>query len=53
MNEKNLTTVLEALAETIQRLRLDISLLQYENERLKDKIAVYESPVQEVSNGKL
>ena len=53
MNEKNTNIVLEALAENIERLRLDISILEYENKRLKDKIAVYESPVQEVSNGKL
>ena len=42
MNDTNTKIVIEALAETIQKLRLDVEILRYENERLKEKIAVYE-----------
>ena len=48
MNDTNTKIVIEALAETIQKLRFDVEILRYENERLKEKIAGYESPVQEV-----
>ena len=53
MNEKNTNTVLEALAETIEKLKSDNYWLDRENKSLKEKIAKYESPCQEVSNGKL
>lgn len=35
MNEETMTIVLEALAETIKKLQLDVYLLKIENERLK------------------
>jgi hypothetical protein len=35
MNENNTNVILEALAETIQRLRVDVYLLKSENERLR------------------
>lgn len=48
MKESNMQIILESLAETIQELSTDVQILRYENKRLKEKIAVYESPVQEV-----
>ena len=39
MSESNMNIVLESLAETIQRLRVDIIILKGENERLKEKLA--------------
>jgi uncharacterized small protein (DUF1192 family) len=39
MNEETMRIVLDALAETIKRLELDVYLLKSENERLKAEIA--------------
>lgn len=38
MNENMMNVILESLAETIERLRLDVYLLRSENERLKAQI---------------
>lgn len=35
MNETYMNIVLKALAETIQRLQLDVDILRFDNERLK------------------
>ena len=38
MDETNMNVVLEALAETIKRLREDVLILRYENERLREQL---------------
>ena len=48
MEEKNANTIIEVLAETVRSLRVDVLILKGENERLREKIAIYESPLQEV-----
>ena len=35
MNENNIRVILESLAETIQKLRVDVLILKGENERLR------------------
>jgi hypothetical protein len=40
MDEKNLGIILNALAEQIKDLELEIKLLQYENETLKKQLEV-------------
>jgi hypothetical protein len=45
MSEDKMNIVLEALAETIQHLRVDILILKGENERLKEKIKAKEEKV--------
>lgn len=37
MNETIMNTVIKTLAETIQRLQVDVDILKFENERLKKK----------------
>ena len=50
MDEKHLSTILESLAETIQKLKSDKWWLEHENKQLKEQLAVYESPCKEVKN---
>jgi cell shape-determining protein MreC len=38
MDEKNLGIILNAIAEQIKELKLEISLLKYENENLKKEL---------------
>ena len=38
MDEKYMNTVIESLAETIERLRLEVCVLKYENKRLNEQI---------------
>ena len=42
MNETNMNVVLDALAETIKRLREDVLILRYENERLREELKTNE-----------
>ena len=37
MNDPIMNTVIKTLAETIQRLQVDVDILKFENERLKKK----------------
>ena len=46
MNDNHIKIIFEILAETIRRLRVDVILLKGENERLKEKIAIYEKPTE-------
>lgn len=45
MDENNMQIVLDALAETIKKLRMDVQILKYENENLRGQIADYEKKV--------
>lgn len=62
MDQKNLETILEALAEKIRDLELEVSLRDYEIEKLKDKNSALKEAVEyfekrlssaEVEDGKL
>lgn len=46
MEEKNANTIIEVLAETVRSLRVDVLILKSENERLREKIAKYEQPLE-------
>ena len=48
MNEKDTKTIIECLAETVRRLEIDVFVLKSENDRLREKIAVYEKNTEEV-----
>ena len=48
MDEKNTKTVIECLAEKVRRLEIDTILLKSENDRLREKIAMYEKPTEMV-----
>lgn len=37
MDENNIRIILESLAETIQKLRVDVIILKGENERLREE----------------
>ena len=49
MDEKHIEAILESLAETIKKLKSEKFWLEFENKQLKEKIAMYESPCQEVN----
>lgn len=42
MNKENLEIILSALAETLDRKELDITILKIENDRLKEQIKLLE-----------
>ena len=42
MNETIMNTVIKTLAETIQRLQVDVDILKYENERLREQLKAKE-----------
>lgn len=48
MEEKDTNTIIGVLAEAVRKLRVDVMILEGENKRLREKIAIYESPLQEV-----
>lgn len=41
MEDKNIATILDSLAEVIERLKLDLYLSKIENERLKTELEKY------------
>jgi hypothetical protein len=41
MEEKNISTILDSLAEVIRRLKFELYLSNSENERLKEELAKY------------
>lgn len=43
MNNENIEIILSALAETLDRKELDIALLKFENNRLKEQIKLLEA----------
>jgi hypothetical protein len=44
MDEKNLITILEALANEIDRLHSDIDMLKYEKKKLAQELELYKEP---------
>ena len=51
MQEKITNTVIEALAETIQRLRVDVIILNGENDRLREENTRLKNERSSESNG--
>ena len=50
MSERNTNTILEALAETIENLRIEVDILKYEKRKLEEELAIFKAP-RECKNG--
>lgn len=44
--DENMQVVLDCLAETIKRLRMDVQILKYENKSLQEKVDSYEKTME-------